>query len=93
MGSEIAILEPRRSAIVTPEMRARAARQIEEYRARREASESTASTVAAAVGGAVDSALGKIVGYATSFVGEAEIEHRAADGSTTRARLKFDYRR
>jgi hypothetical protein len=92
MGGEVTILEPRR-LVPSPEARARAARQIEEYRERREAREDTASTVAAAVGGAVDSALGRIVGYATSFQGEAEIEHRAADGSTTKARIKFDYRR
>jgi hypothetical protein len=93
MSGEVTILEPRRVVTVTPEARKSAAQQLAEYRTRREARDSVASSVAAAVGGAVDSALGRIVGYASSFQGEAEIEHRAPDGSVTVARLKFDYRR
>jgi hypothetical protein len=101
VSNEIAILEPRR-LVPSPEARARAARQIEEYRQRHAAlaivpanaaSDGVAEEIAAAVGSVVDSAIGKAAGYATSFQGEAEIEHCAANGSVTRARLKFDYRR
>jgi hypothetical protein len=97
MSGEVTILEPRRPVIVTPEMRARAARQIEEYRQRHaslaveDVSDGTAETVAAAVGATIDSALGRVTGYGGSLDTECTVEHKAGNGAVTTAKLKFRY--
>ena len=59
---------------------------------------SPAETIAASVSVAAEEIMRAAVPYGShngnrDFAAEAEIEHHAADGSTTRARLSFKYGR
>jgi hypothetical protein len=64
--------------------------------AERPAASSAARDISAAVGSAVEAALGSVAPYSSHggmFTGEAEIEHIDAAGARTRARLRFTYGR
>jgi hypothetical protein len=53
-----------------------------------------AETIAASVGAVVDAVVGAAIPWGdrgADFSAEADIEHRAADGSTTRAKISFKY--